>query len=163
MKSVYGLAVVAVAIAFFAAFAHTNNNALITTNQALNGAFRDGVYLGTLAARRAEAPHIAFGRWATANDQQSFREGYSEAYEQTLALMVHEKPQAQNNSAPYRDGLYLGQLDAMQGRPEHVGSGRWAQSQDREFFTVGYRRAYADTIASRAQKATGTSQALLVR
>lgn len=164
MKSVFTFGILGLAGVLLAAFAHPgNNNGLLNTSQIGSAAFRDGAYLGTLAARRAEAPRIAFGRWAFASDRQLFTDGYAEAYERTLALMVQEKFNTQNTGAAYRDGLYQGQLDANEGRPEHVASGRWGQSQDRESFAVAYRHAYADTTAARVQKAKGTTQALLVR
>jgi hypothetical protein len=45
-------------------------------------------------------------------------------------------------NAPFRDGLYLGQLSAKQGRSFHVPSGRWASSSDRVSFTAGFERGY---------------------
>ena len=42
----------------------------------------------------------------------------------------------------YRDGLYLGQLAAGSGLRSSPAIGRWALEQDREMFTVGYRRGY---------------------
>ena len=164
MKSLYISPVLAFAgMLSFALMGTRTNSQLSNTNHAANAAFQDGLYLGALAARRAETPHVAFGRWATANDRQSFIDGYTEAYEQTLALMLQEKPHAQNNNAAYRDGLYLGRLDAEQGRPQQISSGRWAQLHDRESFTAGYRQAYADTAALRVEKVKGTAEATLVR
>lgn len=49
-----------------------------------NGAFRDGFYLGKLAARNGEQPHIAIARWATDKDRAAFREGYERGFSQTL-------------------------------------------------------------------------------
>lgn len=49
-----------------------------------NGAFRDGLYLGKLAARNGEQPHIAIARWATDKDRAAFREGYERGFRQTL-------------------------------------------------------------------------------
>jgi hypothetical protein len=52
---------------------------------ALNGAFRDGLYLGKLAAAAGERSHAAVGRWATSEDRASFSDGYSAGYEEILA------------------------------------------------------------------------------
>src|SRR5690349_1072911 len=52
---------------------------------ALNGAFRDGLYLGKLAASAGERSHAAVGRWATSEDRASFSDGYSVGYEEILA------------------------------------------------------------------------------
>jgi hypothetical protein len=54
----------------------TNNQAAHDTN----AAFRDGKFLGSLAAARGEEVHIAAGRWATENDRTLFTEGYERAY-----------------------------------------------------------------------------------
>lgn len=50
-----------------------------------DGAFRDGLYLGRLAAEGGSKPHIAIGRWATAEDRSSFTAGYQRGYSQLLA------------------------------------------------------------------------------
>ena len=50
-----------------------------------DGAFRDGLYLGKLAAKRGIAPHVASGRWATESDRASFTAGYQQGYEESLA------------------------------------------------------------------------------
>jgi hypothetical protein len=60
--------------------ADSDTNVLIDTN----GAFRDGLYLGKLAARNGEPPHIAIARWATDKDRSAFREGYERGFSQTL-------------------------------------------------------------------------------
>jgi hypothetical protein len=48
----------------------------------------------------------------------------------------------------FRDGLYLGKLAAESGRPPRAAIGRWSTDQDRSAFSAGYRRGYADTLAS---------------
>jgi hypothetical protein len=53
--------------------------------QALNGAFRDGLYQGRLDARRGTEPHVASGRWATDQDRAWFRRGYWRGYSELLA------------------------------------------------------------------------------
>lgn len=61
--------------------------------QATNGAFRDGLYLGRLAAERGIAPRVARGRWATAEDQASFTAGYERGYKDVVAnRAMSDKP-----------------------------------------------------------------------
>ena len=67
----------------------TNDNVAQTTN----GAFRDGLYLGRLAAERGLAPRVARGRWATAEDQASFTAGYERGYKEILvSRALSDKP-----------------------------------------------------------------------
>jgi hypothetical protein len=81
MRALSFLSVLAFAIALTVMLANTSNgNKSMTTSQAVNGPFRDGLYLGTRAARRGEAPHVASGRWAQSQDRQSFAAGYRQAY-----------------------------------------------------------------------------------
>jgi len=56
-----------------------------TVAQAIDGAFRDGMYLGKLAAERGEGSHVAIGRWATAKDRSSFATGYQQGYNEFRA------------------------------------------------------------------------------
>jgi hypothetical protein len=63
----------------------TQANSDITASIDANGAFRDGLYLGKLAARRGEQPHVAIARWATDDDRAAFREGYERGFSQTLS------------------------------------------------------------------------------
>jgi len=58
------------------------------TRQNSDGAFRDGLYLGKLAADRGAESHIAIGRWATAQDRASFTAGYQRGYNEVLASRV---------------------------------------------------------------------------
>jgi hypothetical protein len=53
--------------------------------QITDGAFRDGLYLGRLAAEGGSEPHVAIGRWATAEDRSSFKAGYQRGYSALLA------------------------------------------------------------------------------
>ena len=48
--------------------------------QITDGAFRDGLYLGRLAAKSGREPHVAVGRWSTAQDRSSFTAGYERGY-----------------------------------------------------------------------------------
>jgi hypothetical protein len=72
-------------VAYFSA----NDNVAQTTN----GAFRDGLYLGRLAAERGIAPRVARCRWATAEDRASFTAGYERGYKELLASRaMSDKP-----------------------------------------------------------------------
>jgi hypothetical protein len=62
-------------------FLSTNENVSHITD----GAFRDGLYLGRLAAENGVAPHVVSGRWATGADRASFTSGYQKGYEDFLA------------------------------------------------------------------------------
>ena len=64
------------------------------SERATDAAFRDGRYLGKLAAERGESPHIAVGRWATAADRASFTAGYEQAYNEVVAQLRRPALQA---------------------------------------------------------------------
>ena len=51
-----------------------------------NAAYRDGMYLGKLAAEQGTQPHVAVGRWAHADERAYFGAGYQQSYGETLAL-----------------------------------------------------------------------------
>ena len=50
---------------------------------------------------------------------------------------------AQTDGA-FRDGWYLGRLDANQGRKPHLASGRWSAPVDRQSFVYAYLQAYRE-------------------
>ncbi|HYA23957.1 MAG TPA: hypothetical protein VEF05_07340 [Terriglobales bacterium] len=50
---------------------------------------------------------------------------------------------SQHTNAAYRDGLFLGRLDANQGRTAHLCVGRWSTASDRNSFAAGYEAGYA--------------------
>ena len=60
-------------------------NANDKARQATDGAYRDGLYLGTLAAESDAESHIAVGRWTTLRDRASFAAGYEDGFNQVLA------------------------------------------------------------------------------
>jgi hypothetical protein len=68
-----------------------NNHRAIKTNAsaearlAADGAFRDGMYLGKLAAESGRPLHPAIGRWSTDQDRATFTAGYRHGYNETLA------------------------------------------------------------------------------
>jgi hypothetical protein len=49
-----------------------------------SGAFRDGLYLGKLAAKNGHEPRITGARWSRDEDRAAFREGYERGFTQML-------------------------------------------------------------------------------
>ena len=47
-----------------------------------SGPFRDGLYLGRLAAKSGDEPRITSARWARDEDRAAFREGYEHGFSQ---------------------------------------------------------------------------------
>ena len=50
-----------------------------------DGAFRDGLYLGNLAAQGGQPLSPAIGRWSSDHDRYMFRAGYLRGYNETVA------------------------------------------------------------------------------
>jgi hypothetical protein len=105
--------------------------------QKINAAFRDGAYLGKLAAVRGESPNMALARWTSNTDRQLFAAGYDQAYSVKLTGSYFGTGD-QNNLAAFRDGLHLGKLDAERDGTFHIATGRWGTSNNRAAFTQGY-------------------------
>jgi hypothetical protein len=49
-----------------------------------DGAFRDGLYLGKLAAKGGQPLRLAIGRWSTDQDRAMFTAGYRRGYNEPL-------------------------------------------------------------------------------
>ena len=142
----------------------TTSNALqnIASNQEISSAaFRDGSYLGKLAAERGDAPHVSVGRWAKNADRILFATGYSEAYSQKLTPNAVARGD-QAAVAAFRDGLHLGKLDYQRGSARHVAIGRWSDAGDRASFAKGYDQAYQDGYSATAAQGKSLNQASLV-
>lgn len=118
-----------------------------TAFEARNAAFRDGAYAGQLAAQRGDAPHVASGRWATQADREAFTAGYERGYNEKFA-QSQAGQSGRLTHAAFRDGLYLGKLDASRGRDPHIASGRWSTGEDRNAFSDGYRQAYGESVVA---------------
>lgn len=56
-----------------------------STILASSAPFRDGLYLGRLAARQGKPMHIASGRWAAPGDRNSFVAGFQQGYQELQA------------------------------------------------------------------------------
>lgn len=55
----------------------------------------------------------------------------------------------QETDAAFRDGLYLGKLDAEEARKVRPSIGRWNGLKDRASFLAGYQRGYEETRATK--------------
>ncbi len=55
----------------------------------------------------------------------------------------------------FRDGLYLGKLDADGGRPMRASIARWSAERDRNSFVAGYQRGYNGVLAQAVITAQG--------
>jgi len=117
---------------------------LAGTNSA---AFRDGQYLGQIAAARGELPHVAMGRWGSETDRQLFAAGYEKGYAEELARASAKRVKREGGDAgvaAYRDGLYNGVRDATKGSSLHLALGRWSAEEDRSAFASGYNQGFAE-------------------
>lgn len=52
----------------------------------MRAAFRDGLYLGGLAAKRGEEPRVSEGRWSDQTDRKLFIAGYQRGYDEAIAV-----------------------------------------------------------------------------
>jgi hypothetical protein len=68
------------------------------------------------------------------------------------AALSGDVTMTQANNAPFRDGLYLGSLDAASGRAKHVCVGRWSSDEDRAWFTAGYQAGYQRGVSQELPK-----------
>jgi hypothetical protein len=122
----------------------------------MTAAFRDGMYLAKLAVQEGRAPHVSPARWAAEADRHAFTAGYERGY----AANVAESAKVEATDGALRDGLYLGAMDARQGKQRHIASGRWATSKDRSSFVYGYIRGYQEVRSARPQRGSGVELAM---
>ena len=74
---------------FVAGYRKGYTDSLTATNDAAhatNAAYRDGLFLGILTAKRGGNYHAATGRWATEEDRAAFTAGYRRGYTERLAV-----------------------------------------------------------------------------
>ena len=57
----------------------------IEAQMAADGAYRDGLYMGRLAARSGRPQSPQTGRWSTQHDRSSFVAGYERGYNDATA------------------------------------------------------------------------------
>ena len=65
---------------------NTKSNTTAEARLAADGAFRDGLYLGKLAAAGGQQSRLALGRWSTEQDRSQFAAGYRRGYEQARGV-----------------------------------------------------------------------------
>ena len=58
---------------------------------ALDGAYRDGLYVGQLAAKSGRLSSPPIGRWSSERDRASFRAGYERAYNARISQPAYAK------------------------------------------------------------------------
>jgi hypothetical protein len=75
---------------------NAKSNASVETALASDGAFRDGLYLGKLAAESGQAPRPAIGRWSADQDRSMFAAGYRRGYSESLASAAANAALAQS-------------------------------------------------------------------
>jgi len=65
---------------------HTRNQAPRSTTviQSTSAPFRDGLYLGKLAAQRGPKPDVPTGRWSSDGDRTLFAEGFNRGYQDAV-------------------------------------------------------------------------------
>jgi hypothetical protein len=76
---------------------------------------------------------IALGASAAIVKTRSSPRAQTSSQKQTLAI-----------DPAFRDGLYLGKLDAKSGRKAHLSVGRWNTAQDHASFVAGYEQGYQE-------------------
>jgi hypothetical protein len=85
--STYGL--IALCLGTSAIVAKSNRSVAASANQqagfAANGAFRDGLFVGKLAAEGGQPLRPTVGRWSTDRDRSMFAAGYRRGYEESFA------------------------------------------------------------------------------
>jgi hypothetical protein len=133
---VIGLAIIAGAVGIF----HSTTHGDAQVTEATSSAYQDGLYLGRLAAKNGNLPHVSSGRWNTDEDRASFSAGYERGFVTIIAARVKA---ADAGSAAFQDGLFLGALALKSGERSILSSGRWASARDQELFEQGYRQAYS--------------------
>jgi hypothetical protein len=143
MKKQIFSAILLAGLTLLGVFTYLALNGPNTSDDTSNAAFRDGSYEGTQDGKTGNVPHLALARWPTSEDRAAFVHGYKTAYEGTLSAISQDMLPA-TASAPYTDGLYVGKLDAQQGRDAHPMTGRWWQARDKQLFSAGYRKAYLE-------------------
>lgn len=143
-------------------------NGQVTNGQVTAAAYRDGAYLGRLAAEHGDPAHVSIARWSTATNRELFSAGYETAYAEQTAK--NRLPGREDNigvlnhatNAPFRDGLYVGKLDAARGNVIHLAVGRWSTKDDRTAYAEGYSQTSGGSYQARTTE-NKQFQALVTR
>jgi hypothetical protein len=120
-----------------------------TRQQAESAAYRDGLYLGKMAAERGDAAHVATARWSSDTDRVQFAAGYEQAF--GAGATANTQSDAKTVAA-YRDGLYMGKLDSENGDDPHVAVARWSQPAHRAAFAEGYNQGFKNGESARTAR-----------
>ena len=154
MKAIWALALILVSGG--AAIVKTQTDvAGIRNGQVTAAAYRDGAYLGRLAAENGEPAHVSIARWSTVTNRELFSAGYENAYAQQTAK--NRLPDREDNigilnhatNAAFRDGLYVGKLDAARGNVIHLAVARWSTKENRTAFAEGYSQTSGGSYQAR--------------
>jgi hypothetical protein len=87
-------------------FARTPQTPAPNPNQAMNAAYRDGVFLATMDVQKARKPRLESGRWSAGADRASFIAGYEQAYEEMCHSRKGSFPRATTAEvAGFTDGI----------------------------------------------------------
>jgi hypothetical protein len=78
---------------------HSNAKPNASAEQILasDGAFRDGLFLGKLAAESGQPLRAAIGRWSRDQDRSMFAAGYLRGYNESLVSARANDPRARSN------------------------------------------------------------------
>ena len=80
-----GLLAVCLGFTALLATGHPSPNQAARVQLDADAAFRDGLYVGRLAAERGSAMRPLIGRWSTEADRASFVQGYRRGYGEFIA------------------------------------------------------------------------------
>jgi hypothetical protein len=75
---------------------NVKSNPGVESGFASDGAFRDGLYLGRLAAESGQAPRPAIGRWSADQDRSMFAAGYRRGYSESVTSAAANAVPAQS-------------------------------------------------------------------
>jgi len=98
MTNIFAYAAIVVGLSATATVAFSNRNMqpapAAAVQFATDGAFRDGLYLGKLAAQSGHVQLPAIGRWSTEQDHALFIAGYERGYNQALPGEISSRAQS---------------------------------------------------------------------
>jgi len=69
----------------------TRASGLADRQLALDGAFRDGLFIGRLTAESGRVARPPIGRWSSDSDRASFSAGYRRGYAAVLPAEFHQR------------------------------------------------------------------------
>jgi len=126
----------------------------VSPAQALDPAFRDGLYQAKVDTRNGKPPHFSAGRWSSEAARASYISGYEEGYRESVdspASSLEESSIAKLAASGFRDGMLDGALHRLASRPfeadqtaHYRNAGRMDSnaSTNGENFKEFYREAY---------------------